>query len=103
MMPRRCSAVRRSCINQIPKNMKRSGDETTCIQRVDEDEWIEVSSFVNTKEKVSFRASLLGKKTSSMRSLYTNTTACTSARSIKTEEEEDLFNLINEVTKNVKP
>lgn len=103
MMPRRYSAARRSCINQIPKIMKRSGDETNCIQRVDEEEWIEVSSVMNTKEKISLRASLLGKKTSSIRSLYTNTTACTSARSIKTEEEEDLFNLINEVTKNVQP
>ena len=79
--------------------MKRSGDETNCIQRVDEEEWIEVSSAMNTKEKVSLGASLLGKKTSSIRTLHTNTTACTSAKSIKTEEEEDLFNLINEVVK----
>lgn len=79
--------------------MESIGDETNCIQRVDEEEWIEVSSAMNTKEKVYLRASLLGKKPSSMRSLHTNTTACTSARSIKTEEEEDLFQLINEAVR----
>ena len=97
MMPRRYSDARRSCINQIPKNMKSSCDETNCIQRVDEDEWIEVSSSMKANETVSLRASLLGKMSSSKRSLHTNTTAFTSARSIKAEEEEDLFKLINKV------
>ena len=35
--------------------MKSSGDDNNWIQRVDEDEWIEVSSTMKFKEKVSFK------------------------------------------------